>query len=147
MTAAFDQFNTKLASLEARTEQRLQQQLESLTTTFNDRVKALETQISAASDMHRTQMNEINQRVASNHDLVKQNLNDLTKGTSEQQQKIQRQLQDTANDLRTSLQSTHKDLNAKLGHAVTELKVNKIERKSLSKILGEAAKRLEDEQS
>jgi len=147
LTSAFDQFNKRLALLEERTEQRLQQQLETLTATFDDRLKTLETQINAASDVHRTQVNEINKRVVSNNELVMLKVNDLSKGTNEQHDKIERQLQETANDLKTSLQSTHDDLNTKLGHAVTELKVNKIDRQSISKILGDAAKRIEDEHS
>lgn len=147
LSNTIDQFNTWLAALEARTEQKLQQHHETLTATFNDRLKTLETQISAASDMHRTKINEINQQLASNNDLVKTQLNDLSKDTRERQNKIERHLQDTAANLGTSLQATHDDLNTKLGNALAELRSNKVERQSLSKILGDAAKRLEDEQA
>jgi len=141
LTSITKQFDTSLQTLESRLEKNLRQEISTLSSTLDKRLLALEKQIADSTKEQRDQMNTVNQLVLSNDQAMIARLNDVT----DEGARHQTQLEETAKNLQDSVQSTRVDLNTKLENTANQLNAQKIDRKSMSKVLAELALQLEDQ--
>jgi len=141
LTSITQQFDASLHTLETRLENNLRQEISTLSSTVDKRLLALEKQIADSTKEQLDQMNTVNQLVVSNEQAMIARLNELTDEGARQQT----QLEETAKNLKASVQSTRADLNTKLENTANQLNAQKIDRKSMSKVLTELALQLEDQ--